>query len=96
MNMLPSGCRLLRVCALLACCLPTLPPPLDSHCCCCLLLLLLLLLLPPPHTHTTQAAYDKLLFREALKVAGYDLGNARDAYRWVFSVKGEEGLLSQR
>jgi hypothetical protein len=28
-----------------------------------------------------QAAYDKLLFREALKVAGYDLANARDVYR---------------
>lgn len=30
-----------------------------------------------------QAAYDRLLFREALKVAGYDLANARDVYRWV-------------
>jgi hypothetical protein len=29
----------------------------------------------------SQAAYDKLLFREALKVAGYDLANARDVYR---------------
>lgn len=35
---------------------------------------------PPPNKHA-QAAYDRLLFREALKVAGYDLGNARDMYR---------------
>jgi hypothetical protein len=28
-----------------------------------------------------KEAYDKLLFREALKCAGYDLGNARDVYR---------------
>lgn len=29
----------------------------------------------------SKEAYDKLLFREALKCAGYDLGNARDVYR---------------
>jgi hypothetical protein len=28
-----------------------------------------------------KAAYERLLFREALKVAAYDLGNARDVYR---------------
>jgi hypothetical protein len=30
----------------------------------------------------SKEAYDKLLFREALKCAGYDLTNARDVYRW--------------
>jgi leucyl-tRNA synthetase len=34
--------------------------------------------------YQAKAAYEKLLFREALKAAGYDLANARDAYRWVF------------
>jgi leucyl-tRNA synthetase len=29
----------------------------------------------------TKEAYDRLLFREALKCGGYDLGNARDIYR---------------
>lgn len=28
-------------------------------------------------------AYDKLLFREALKTGWYDLQSARDRYRWV-------------
>jgi hypothetical protein len=31
----------------------------------------------------SREAYDKLLFREALKCAGYDLTNARDVYRWA-------------
>lgn len=31
----------------------------------------------------TKAAYDRALFREALKAAAYDLGNARDLYRCV-------------
>jgi len=34
--------------------------------------------------YQAKAAYEKLLFREALKAAGYDLANARDAYRCVF------------
>jgi hypothetical protein len=32
----------------------------------------------------SKEAYDKLLFREALKCAGYDLTNARDVYRCVY------------
>jgi leucyl-tRNA synthetase len=33
--------------------------------------------------HRVKEAYEKLLFREALKYAAYDLANARDVYRWV-------------
>lgn len=40
----------------------------------------------------TREAYDKLLFREALKAAAYDLGNARDVYRWVGGVERMEWL----
>ncbi len=31
----------------------------------------------------TQEAYDRLMFRDALKYAAYELGNARDVYRYV-------------
>ncbi len=31
----------------------------------------------------THDAYERLLFREALKCAGYDLANARDVYRFA-------------
>ena len=30
---------------------------------------------------STREAYDRMLFREALKCAAYDLGSARDVYR---------------
>jgi leucyl-tRNA synthetase len=43
-----------------------------------------------------QAAYDKLLFREALKVAAYDLGNARDVYRFACGPDGMNRALVQR
>jgi leucyl-tRNA synthetase len=39
----------------------------------------------------TKEAYDRLLFREALKCAGYDLANARDIYRWVCRRGGGGG-----
>ncbi|KAG1663339.1 hypothetical protein FOA52_004101 [Chlamydomonas sp. UWO 241] len=38
----------------------------------------------------TREMYDKMLFREALKIAAYDLGNARDTYR--FATAGAEGM----
>eukprot|EP00195_Chlamydomonas_chlamydogama_P014672 CAMPEP_0202900896 /NCGR_PEP_ID=MMETSP1392-20130828/12094_1 /ASSEMBLY_ACC=CAM_ASM_000868 /TAXON_ID=225041 /ORGANISM="Chlamydomonas chlamydogama, Strain SAG 11-48b" /LENGTH=1103 /DNA_ID=CAMNT_0049587353 /DNA_START=121 /DNA_END=3432 /DNA_ORIENTATION=- len=38
----------------------------------------------------TREAYDRMLFREALKTAGYDLSNARDVYR--FATAGAEGM----
>ena len=34
-----------------------------------------------PSPFRAKEAYDKLLFREVLKAAAYDLGNARDVYR---------------
>eukprot|EP00882_Tetradesmus_deserticola_P006429 GHRQ01006765.1.p1 GENE.GHRQ01006765.1~~GHRQ01006765.1.p1 ORF type:complete len:1052 (+),score=503.60 GHRQ01006765.1:66-3221(+) len=41
-----------------------------------------------------REAYDKLLFREALKCAGYDLGNARDVYRFACGPEGmNRGLV---
>lgn len=30
----------------------------------------------------SRDAYERMAFREALKAAAYDLGNARDVYRW--------------
>ena len=33
----------------------------------------------------TRAAYERLLFREALKSGAYDLSNARDLYRCVLA-----------
>jgi leucyl-tRNA synthetase len=45
---------------------------------------------------SAQAAYDKLLFREALKVAAYDLGNARDVYRFACGPEGMNRALVQR
>lgn len=47
-------------------------------------------------TVIVQAAYDKLLFREALKVAAYDLGNARDVYRFACGPDGMNRALVQR
>jgi leucyl-tRNA synthetase len=38
----------------------------------------------------TREMYDRMLFREALKVAAYDLGSARDTYR--FATAGAEGM----
>lgn len=29
-----------------------------------------------------QEAFERMQFRDALKAAAYDLGNARDVYRW--------------
>jgi hypothetical protein len=40
-------------------------------------------------THATRGAYERMLFREGLKAAGYDLGNARDVYR---QACGEAGM----
>ena len=40
--------------------------------------------------HKTKQAYDNCLFREALKTAAYDLGSARDVYR--FATAGAEGM----
>jgi hypothetical protein len=51
-------------------CLSTHPPQTTPH--------------PPPNR--TKEAYDRLLFREALKCAAYDLANARDVYRWGFGA----------
>ncbi len=31
----------------------------------------------------SRDAYERMAFREALKAAAYDLGNARDVYRWA-------------
>eukprot|EP00878_Enallax_costatus_P006705 GHUV01007030.1.p1 GENE.GHUV01007030.1~~GHUV01007030.1.p1 ORF type:complete len:1031 (+),score=336.93 GHUV01007030.1:253-3345(+) len=42
--------------------------------------------------YRAKDAYDKLLFREALKSAGYDLANARDVYRFAC---GPEGMNRQ-
>ncbi|GAX85489.1 hypothetical protein CEUSTIGMA_g12905.t1 [Chlamydomonas eustigma] len=38
----------------------------------------------------TRHAFDHMMFREALKAAAYDLGNARDVYR--FATAGAEGM----
>jgi hypothetical protein len=43
----------------------------------------------------SKEAYDKLLFREALKCAGYDLTNARDVYRWGLSNDTRSSLFIQ-
>lgn len=43
--------------------------------------------------YRAKDAYDKLLFREALKSAGYDLANARDVYRCVYVVTALSGWL---
>uniref|UniRef100_A0A7S0UUZ6 leucine--tRNA ligase n=1 Tax=Polytomella parva TaxID=51329 RepID=A0A7S0UUZ6_9CHLO len=43
-----------------------------------------------------KAAYDRMLFREALKVAGYNLYNARDVYRQSCGVDGMHGGLIKR
>lgn len=34
----------------------------------------------------TKDAYERMMFREALKAAAYDLGNARDIYRCVLGM----------
>uniref|UniRef100_A0A383W6K7 leucine--tRNA ligase n=1 Tax=Tetradesmus obliquus TaxID=3088 RepID=A0A383W6K7_TETOB len=44
----------------------------------------------------SKEAYDKLLFREALKCAGYDLGNARDVYRFACGPEGMNRGLALR
>lgn len=46
--------------------------------------------------YKARAAYDRLLFREALKAAAYDLSNARDAYRLAAGPDGmHRGLVLQ-
>jgi len=46
--------------------------------------------------HRARAAYDRLLFREALKIGGYDLANARDAYRFACGPRGMRRSLIRR
>jgi leucyl-tRNA synthetase len=46
--------------------------------------------------HRARLAYDRLLFREALKAAGYDLLNARDAYRFACGPLGMKRSLVRR
>ncbi|KAF8060524.1 leucine--tRNA ligase [Scenedesmus sp. PABB004] len=43
-----------------------------------------------------REAYDRLLFREALKCAGYDLTNARDVYRFACGPDGMNRALIAR
>jgi len=44
----------------------------------------------------TKDAYEKLTFREALKAAAYDLGNARDVYRFACGPDGMNRGLVER
>lgn len=46
--------------------------------------------------HRTKAAYDRMLFREALKTGMYDLSNARDVYRFACGADGGNKRLLQR
>lgn len=46
--------------------------------------------------YRTREAYDKLLFREALKSAAYDLTNARDVYRFACGPDGMQRDLVMR
>ncbi|GBF91225.1 hypothetical protein Rsub_03545 [Raphidocelis subcapitata] len=46
--------------------------------------------------HKTKEAYDRLLFREALKSAAYDLANARDLYRFACGPEGMNRALVER
>eukprot|EP00887_Chlorella_sp_A99_P004074 scaffold11.g4074.t1 len=46
--------------------------------------------------HRARAAYDRMLFREALKVAMYDLQNARDVYRFACGPEGPNARLLRR
>jgi len=43
-----------------------------------------------------KEAYDRLMFREAVKAAAYDLGNARDAYRQACGPEGMNKKLIRR
>lgn len=43
-----------------------------------------------------QEAYERLTFREALKAAAYDMGNARDAYRLSCGPDGMNKGLVER
>ncbi|KAG2497803.1 hypothetical protein HYH03_004074 [Edaphochlamys debaryana] len=44
----------------------------------------------------TREAYERMAFREALKVAAYDLGNARDVYRLMCGPDGMHRALVTR
>lgn len=46
--------------------------------------------------HCAQEAYERLTFREALKSAAYDLGNARDVYRFACGPDGMHRGLVER